>query len=54
VPYFVALLPLLAFVGVVGAIVALLRGRRRAALGFAIVGVVAVAVAIGLYYSAAG
>jgi hypothetical protein len=43
---------MLAFCGVVGAVVALIRGRRRSALAFGVVGVGAAALAIALYYAA--
>ena len=51
-PYVVALLPMLAFVGVVGALVSLARGRPRAAAIFGLVGAAAIASAIALFYSA--
>jgi hypothetical protein len=50
-PYFIVLLPMLAFSGVVGAMVSLVRGRRRSALAFGLVGVGAVVFAITLYYA---
>jgi hypothetical protein len=49
-PYFIALVPILAFVGIVGAIVSLLRGRLRSALAFGIVGVGSIVYAIAGYY----
>jgi hypothetical protein len=51
-PYFIALLPMLAFSGVVGAVVSLIRGRPRSALAFGVIGVGAAVLAIGLYYAA--
>ncbi len=50
-PYFVAALPILAFIGIVGAGVALLRGRRLSALVFGLVGLNSVLLAIALYYT---
>ena len=49
-PYVVVLLPFIAFMGVVGAIVAILRGRRRMAIAFGLIGVAAIVIAIALYY----
>ena len=49
-PYFVALVPILAFIGVVGAIVSLVRGRLRSALAFGIVGIGCIVYAIAAYY----
>jgi hypothetical protein len=51
-PYYVALLPMLAFVGVVGSVVSLVRGRRRSALVFGLVGVGAVVFVVILFYVA--
>jgi hypothetical protein len=50
-PYWIALVPALAFIGVVGAIVSLVRGRRRSALIFALVGLAAILYAIVAYYT---
>ena len=50
-PYFIALVPLLAFVGVVGAIVSLVRGRLRSAFAFGIVAIGSIVYAIAGYYS---
>jgi hypothetical protein len=47
-PYFIVVLPMLAFIGVVGAMVSLARGRRRSAVAFGLVGVGAVILAIAL------
>jgi hypothetical protein len=51
-PYYVALLPMLAFVGVVGSVVSLVRGRRRSALAFGLVGVGAIVFVVILFYVA--
>ena len=45
-PYLIVLLPFLACVGVIGAVVSLVRGRRRSALLLAIVGVGAIMIVI--------
>lgn len=50
-PYWIAALPMLTFVGVVGAAYSLLRGRRRSALAFGLAGVGSAAIAIWLYYT---
>jgi hypothetical protein len=50
-PYWIALVPVAAFVGVVAAVVSLLRGRRRSALIFAAVGVGSILYAIVAYYA---
>jgi hypothetical protein len=50
-PYFIALVPALAFVGVVGAVVSLIRGRPRSALAFGVVGVGSILYAIAGYYA---
>jgi hypothetical protein len=50
-PYYIALLPMLAFCGVVGAVYSLIRRRRRSALVFGIAGVGSAVMAITLYYS---
>ncbi len=52
-PYLIVLMPMLAFVGLVGAIVSLIRGRSRSALGFGIVGVSAILFAVTLSYTSA-
>jgi hypothetical protein len=52
VPYVIALLPMLAFSGVVGAVVSLIRGRRRSAIAFGVVGAGAAVAEIGLFYAA--
>ena len=48
--YFLVLMPVWAFVGITGAIVSLLRGRRRSALIWAAVGFGAILIAVGMYY----
>ena len=50
-PYFVALVPALAFIGVVGAVVSVIRGRPRSAVAFSLVGLAAIAIAIAAYYA---
>lgn len=45
-PYRIALLPMLFFFGVVGAMYSLVRGRRRSALVFGVTGVGAAVIAI--------
>ena len=50
-PYWIALVPLAAFVGVVGAFVSLVRGRRRSAVIFGVVGIGSILYAIVLYYA---
>ena len=49
--YLVALLPFLAFVGAVGASYSLIRGRRRSAAAFGIIGFAAVALALALAFT---
>ena len=49
--YFAAVLPITAFCGVVGAIVALARGQRRTALYFGIAGFGAIILTVALYYA---
>lgn len=49
--YLIVLMPVWAFVGIVGAIVSVLRGRRRSALIWLSIGVGAILVAIALYYA---
>jgi hypothetical protein len=51
-PYWIALVPTLACVGVFGTVVSLIRGRRRSALAFGIVGVGAIVYAIAAYDAA--
>jgi hypothetical protein len=50
-PYWIALVPAAAAVGVVGAVVSVVRGRRRSALIFALVGLAAILYAIVGYYT---
>lgn len=47
----IPLIPFLAFVGIVGAIVSLLRGKRRSAVIWLTIGVGAVVTAITMYYT---
>jgi hypothetical protein len=49
-PYLIALVPILAFVGVVGALVSLARGRLRSALALGVVGAGSIVYAIAGYY----
>jgi hypothetical protein len=51
-PYWIALVPALAFIGVVGVIVSLVRGRRRSAFVFGLVALAAILYAIVGYYMA--
>lgn len=50
-PYFIALVPIMAFVGIVGTMVSLARRRTRSALAFGIVAVGSTIYAIFEYYA---
>lgn len=50
-PYWIALVPMAAFVGIVGAVVSLMRGRRRSAIAWAALGIGSILYAITLYYT---
>ncbi len=49
--YILVTLPAIAFVGIVGGLVSLVRGRRRSAAILLLVGVVAIGLAIALSYA---
>ena len=50
-PYLVVAMPMIAFIGVVGAIYWFLRGRRDRALALLAVGVAAVVYVVATYYA---
>ena len=50
-PYFIVLLPFLAVFGVIGAMLSLVRGRRRSALALWLVGLGSAGLAIAMYYT---
>jgi hypothetical protein len=50
-PYFIAVVPALAFVSVVGAAVSLIRGRPHSAVAFGVVGLGAILYATVGYYA---